>query len=148
MTQNRAAGTNTLDREEQHDDRDKGKCGDHEIHGERHEHAAIVEPGQYGNRENHERLGINLSAILQRDSLNQITHHNRVGGLQHGVGHHQIQTHVECHERSDDVLGLCVLTASRCHGGSNLRIDHRHAGVKQTDDPAGNQRAIGAAFTD
>ena len=148
MTQDRATGANTLDREEQHNDRDKGKCGDHEIHGKCHEHAAIVEPSQHGNGEHHERLGINLGPILQRDGLDQITHHNRVGCLQHGVGHHQIQPHVECHQWSDNMLGLGVLSAGCCHGGGNFRIDHRDAGVEQADDPAGNQRAVGTAFTD
>ena len=61
--------------------------------------------------------------------------------------HHE-QADIERHQRADGVLGLGVLTAGRGDGRGDLGVDHRHAGVEQADDEAGDERAEGAALAD
>ena len=73
---------------------------------------------------------------------------DRVGGLQHGVGHDQEEADVEGHQRADDVLGLGILAAGRGDGRGHLGIDHGDAGVEQAGDPAGDQAGDHAAFAD
>ena len=48
--------------------------------------------------------------------------------------------------RAADIVGREQHVRPRCDGRGDLRIDHRHAGVKDAREPAGDQRGIGPAF--
>ena len=112
----------------------------------RHQHAAVIEQGQQGEEQNGEGLPGNIVAELLRADLHQLSRDQDVAGVQHGVGERHEQADIEGHQRPDRVLGLRVLAAGRGDGRGHLGIDHRHAGVEQADDPAGDQRAESAAL--
>ena len=73
---------------------------------------------------------------------------DRIGRLQHRIGHDEEQADVEGHQRTDDVLGLGILPAGGGDGRGHLGIDHRDAGVEQPGHPAGDQAGDHAAFAD
>ena len=135
-----------LNADEQDDDAEEGGSRDDEVHGQRRQHAAIVEQGQEGEEENGEGLPGNVVAELLRADLHQLSRDQDVAGVQHGVGEHHEQADIEGHQRADGVLGLRVLAAGRGDGRGHLGIDHGHAGVEHAADQAGDQRAESAAL--
>ena len=143
LVQQHGAGIPRLDADEENDDGEEGGGGDDEVHRQRHEHAAVVEPGQDGEGEDREGLPGDVMAELGRPDLEQLAGDLDVAGFQHGIGEHEIEPDVEGHQRADGVLGLGILPAGRGHGRGDLGIDHGHAGIEQADDPAGDERAEG-----
>ena len=135
--------------QEQHDDGHEGDRGDDEVEGQGRQHAAVVEPGQEHHGENDEWLLVKSGVALHPgDGVEQEPDGNRIGRLEHGVGHDQEQAHIERHQRSDDVLCLGILAACRRDRRGNLGVDHGNAGVEQAGKPAGDEAGDHAAFAD
>ena len=137
-------------RQEQDDDGDECHRCDDEVEVQRRQNTAIVEPGEEQDRQHDERRLIEFARIARKRGHlgNEIAERDGVGGFQHGVGEHQVETDVEGHQRPDDVLGLGVLTTCRGDSGGHLGVDHGHTSIKKACKPAGDQRGVGAALAD
>ena len=135
-----------LDREEQDDDGQIGDRRDHEVDVQRHQHTAVVQRGKSHDDDGDDALVVPVSETLTGVGLHRVGDEDGVGHLEHCVGEHEVERHVEGHQRADDVLGLGILTTGRGNRRGHLGIDHGDGGVEKADHPADDQRGECAAL--
>ena len=105
-----------LHREEQDDDGEEGDGRDDKVDVQCHQHAAIVKCRQHHDDGGNDAPVVPVGEAIAGISFDRVGDHDGVRHFKHGVGEHQIECHIEGHQRADDVFGLRVLAASGSHG--------------------------------